>query len=225
MLSTTIVIDQKVIGKDAKPYVIAEAGSNFNQSLETAKDLITAASAAGADAVKFQLFRAEFLYPKRDGLYQVFKDIELKPEWIPELSKFAREAGVTFLASAFDSLSVEVLESVDVGAHKIASSELTNFPLLQLIASTGKPVLLSTGMSDLIDIDEAVNLCLATGNPNIVLLQCGSMYPLPSQHTHLRVIQTLKTLYGCPIGFSDHTLDSVAATTAVGLGSVLFEKH
>ena len=122
--------------------------------------------------------------------------------------------------------SVDELEAAKTPAHKVASSETTNLGFLHKIASTGKPVIISTGMCDMVDIEEAVNTCLGAGNDKIVLLQCGAMYPLPNELVaNLRVIQSLAQRFGCPVGFSDHTLGQIAAITAVGLGATVFEKH
>lgn len=225
MLKNELTIAGTPVGGSASPYIIAEVGSNFDKNLDKAKKLIDVAKEAGANAVKFQLFRADVLYPNRDGLYDVFKSIELDAEWVPALSKHATEQGLHFIASAFDVGSVNVLEAVNTPAHKVASSETTNLGFLHNLAATGKPVIISTGMCDMVDVEEAVSACLGTGNNQIVLLQCGAMYPLPNKLVNLRVIQSLAQRFNCPVGFSDHTLGWVAAITAVGLGATVFEKH
>lgn len=225
MLTEKFLIGETEVGRDSSPYIIAEAGSNFNQDLDTAFRLIDAAATAGADAVKFQLFRADFLYPDKGELYDIFKSIELNPDWVPRLSEYAGSKGVHFMASAFDRESVDVLESVNVPAHKIASSETTKLDFLHYVASKGKPVLLSTGMCDLVDVQEAINVCHGAGNRNLALLQCGAMYPLPQEYVNLRVIETFLALFGSPAGFSDHTLGIAASIAAVGLGATVFEKH
>jgi N,N'-diacetyllegionaminate synthase len=225
LLKNELTIAGTPVGGSASPYIIAEVGSNFDKNLDKAKKLIDVAKKAGANAVKFQLFRADVLYPNRDGLYDVFKSIELDAEWVPALSKHATEQGLHFIASAFDVGSVNVLEAVNTPAHKVASSETTNLGFLHNLAATGKPVIISTGMCDMVDVEEAVSACLGTGNNQIVLLQCGAMYPLPNKLVNLRVIQSLAQRFNCPVGFSDHTLGWVAAITAVGLGATVFEKH
>ncbi len=225
MLKKELKIAGTPVGGAAAPYVIAEIGSNFDKNLDKARKLIDVAAEAGANAVKFQLFRANFLYPNGGELYDIFKSIELDPEWVPVLDKHARDQGLQFLASAFDLKSVDVLEAVDTPAHKVASSETTNLGFLHKLASTGKPVIISTGMCDMIDVEEAVNACLGAGNDQIVLLQCGAMYPLPNELVNLRVIQSLAQRFNCPVGFSDHTLGLTAAIAAVGLGATVFEKH
>jgi sialic acid synthase SpsE len=225
VLREQIDIVGQSIGPGTKPYIIAEAGSNFAQDFNTAKNLIEVAAEAGADAVKFQLFRADALYPNHDGLYETFKEIELNPDWTFLLNQYAQDCGIIFLASAFDSMSVDVLEDVGVGAHKVASSEAANLPLLHYIAKKGRPLLISTGMCDMVDVHEAVNISKAAGNNQIALMQCGAMYPLPTELVNLRTISTLKHVFGCPVGFSDHTLGFASAITAVGLGATVFEKH
>ena len=225
MLKNELSIGGTLVGGSAAPYVIAEVGSNFDKNLDKARKLIDVAKEAGANAVKFQLFRADVLYPNRDGLYDIFKSIELDAEWVSVLDKHAREQGLHFMASAFDMGSVDVLEAVKTPAHKVASSETTNLGFLHKLASTGKPMIISTGMCDMVDVEEAVNTCLGAGNSQVVLLQCGAMYPLPNELVNLRVIQSLARRFNCPVGFSDHTLGQVAAITAVGLGATVFEKH
>lgn len=225
MLKNELKIAGTEVGGDASPYIIAEVGSNFDKNLDRAKKLIDVAKEAGANAVKFQLFRADVLYPNRDGLYDVFKSIELDAEWVPLLNKHAKDQGLHFIASAFDMSSVNVLESANTPAHKVASSETTNLGFLHKLATTGKPIIISTGMCDMLDIEEAVNVCRGAGNNQIILLQCGAMYPLPNELVNLRVIQSLAQRFNCPVGFSDHTLGQVAAITAVGLGAKVFEKH
>ena len=225
MLKNEIKIAGTTIAAGSSPYIIAEVGSNFDKNLDKARKLIDVAAAAGANAVKFQLFRADVLYPNRDGLYDVFKSIELDAEWVPLLNKHATDQGLHFMASAFDVDSVDVLEAINTPAHKVASSETTNLGFLHKLASTGKPVIISTGMCDMVDIEEAVNTCLGAGNHQIILLQCGAMYPLPNELVNLRVIRSLAQRFNCPVGFSDHTLGQVAAIAAVGLGATVFEKH
>ena len=225
MLETQFYIGDTLIGGKSAPYIIAEVGSNFDKNLDKARKLIDVANEAGANAVKFQLFRADVLYPNRDGLYDVFKSIELDAEWVPLLDKHARDQGLHFIASAFDMSSVDVLEAVNPPAHKVASSETTNLGFLHRLASSGRPMIVSTGMCDMVDVEEAVNACLGAGNSQVVLLQCGAMYPLPNKLANLCVIQSMARRFNCPVGFSDHTLGQVAAITAVGLGASVFEKH
>ena len=218
-------IGLRIIDSNEKPYLIAEAGSNFNQNFDTACELINVAAEAGADAVKFQLFDSIALYPGGGEIFDVFKSVELNPEWIPELSKYAQDQNIDFLASAFDKKSVDILETANVVAYKIATSEITNLPLLHYIASKKKPMIISTGMSDLVDIEEAINVSVAVGNNSIALLQCGTLYPLPIALANLKVISSFIEKFKCPVGFSDHTLENTSALIALGLGARIFEKH
>ena len=207
------------------PYIIAEIGSNFDQDFNKACKLIEIASQHGANAVKFQLFKAENLYPNKDSLYNLFKDIELNQTWIPRLQDCARNNNIDFLASSFDLDSFEILEKYKVLAHKIASSEITNLSFLNKVAQTGKPVLISTGMSDFVDIEEAINIMDMANNKNICIMQCSSIYPLNHEDVNLNVIKAFRNRYDYVIGFSDHTLDNIASITALGIGSRVFEKH
>ena len=222
---TDIKIGKNLISKDSRPYIIAEIGSNFDQDLNKAFKLIEKAAESGANAVKFQLFKADELYKKTDALYSVFKSIELNPDWLPRLKDFSEELNLDFLASAFDLKSLEILESLNVVAHKIASSETTNLKFLRKCAVTGKPLIISTGMCDMVDIEEAVNICRSANNEQIILMQCGSIYPLEPKDANLNVIHSLINRFKYPVGLSDHTLDNIASITAIGLGARVFEKH
>ena len=225
MLNNYFNLGNKQVGVNEKPFVIAEAGSNFNQSIDTARELIDVAVEAKADAVKFQLFQADILFPLKNGLYDLFKSIELNHDWVPELKSYADKAGIQFSASAFDFNSINVLEEIDVSFHKIASSETTNLPLVHHLASTGKPLVISTGMCDMVDVEEAISVCLGVGNNRIILMQCGAMYPLPLELANLKVLKTFFERFGGVVGFSDHTISMTAAIAAIGLGATVFEKH
>lgn len=144
---------------------------------------------------------------------------------MPLLSDYANSHNLHFTASAFDITSLNILEANNVPFHKVASSETTNLKMVHRIANSGKPVVISTGMCDMVDVEEAVNVCLAVGNNKIVLMQCGTMYPLPPGLANLRVIVSFAERFGCPAGFSDHTIGYAAATASIGLGCSMFEKH
>ena len=213
------------IAAGGRPFIIAEAGSNFNQSLDTALRLVDTAAECGADAVKFQLFRAEELYPAGSEMHKIFKSVELNPDWVPRIAAHAAARGIQFFASAFDRKSVDVLDAAGAPAYKIASSETTNIPLLSYIAAKGKPLVVSTGMCDMVDVAEAVNACEGAGNRSIALLQCVAMYPLPPELVNLRVMDLLGEVFGCPVGFSDHTLGIGPSIAAVARGAAIIEKH
>lgn len=225
MLAERFSVASRSVEIGGKPYVIAEAGSNFNQSRDTALHLIDAAVAAGADAVKFQLFKASLLYPDGGPVYDVLKSVELNPAWLPSLVDHAKVAGIAFLASAFDADSLAALEDADVPAHKVASSEATNAPLLAAMARTGKPIFLATGMCDLTDVTTALTVIGSEGNRQVSLMQCCSVYPLPEEQANLRVLDTYASAFGGPLGYSDHTLGRDIAVAALARGAVTFEKH
>lgn len=213
------------VGGDADVYVVAEIGSNFDQSLDLAKKLIQQAAASGADAVKFQVFDPDALYPKGHELNDLFRSIRLNPDWIPQLMTAAKQEGVEFLASAFDPGSIEVLNSAGVGAHKVASSETTKLEHVAQMAQSGKPLLVATGMCDLTDVAEAVQLCRSLGNPNIALLQCTSEYPLKADNANLRAMGLMADAFDVVVGFSDHTESVCSGAVAVALGARILEKH
>ncbi len=225
MLEKSFDIGKRHVGNDGDLFVVAEAGSNFNQSLDTAKKLIDVAAAAGTDAVKFQLFSADVLYPDGGRVHEQFKALELNPAWVPILADHAADQGVEFMASAFDAPSIQTLNDVGVPAHKMASSETTNLRLIRKMAQTGKPLIISTGMCNLSDIVDAVSLAQVSGCSQIALMQCGSVYPLQPEDVHLRVLDTFRSIAACPVGFSDHTLGIAAALAAVGRGASIIEKH
>jgi sialic acid synthase SpsE len=221
---------------DGEPcYVIAEAGSNHDGSCEQAHRLIDAAADANANAVKFQVFRADRLYAKSAGtsdylgidrpIHDVIADLELPHEWLPELAAHCRERDIAFLASAFDEQSVDAVDPF-VPAWKVASYELTQIPLLRHVATKGKPLILSTGTADLGEIGRSVEEIYATGNRELVLLQCTAAYPAPLASLNIRAIATLKKAFGVPTGLSDHSRDPVVApVAAVALGANVLEKH
>ncbi|MCD4744446.1 MAG: N-acetylneuraminate synthase family protein, partial [Desulfobacteraceae bacterium] len=225
MLQDAFFIGGVRIAVAGKPYIIAEIGSNHDQSIDKAFRMIDMAAVAGADAVKFQLFKADKMYPVGTKMYDIFKSIELDTDWLSKLVKHCREAGVQFMASPFDAESASFLEDIGVNAYKVASSEITKPGLLSHIALFKKPMFISTGMCDLVDVYDAVECCKHAGNTQIALLQCGAMYPIPVEHVNLRVMDTFESLFGCPVGFSDHTRGMAAAVAAVGRGACVIEKH
>lgn len=230
-----IRIGQRGIGDAAPCFIIAEAGSNHNGRLEQAKRLIDLAAAAGADAVKFQVFRASKLYPERAGhsdylkdtrsIYDIVSELEMPYEWLPELARWSKERGVLFLASAFDEESVDRLDPF-VPAFKIASYEMTHLPLVRYIAGKGKPVILSTGTANLDEVQEAMEAVRASGNTALMLMQCTAAYPAPLGSLNVRAIVTMKRAFGVPVGLSDHSRDPlVGPLAAVSVGANLLEKH
>lgn len=230
-------IAEKPIGCRSPVYVIAEAGINHNGSEERALRMIDAAADCGADAIKFQSFRAEQLVspaaaaPRHVGesssksLLDFFESVELSPGTTRRLKQHADSIGLTFLSTPFDERSADLLEELGVPAYKIASSDLTHFPLLAHVGRKGKPLLLSTGMSYLEEVRHAVRFLSENGNPPLGLMHCVSTYPAPHDELNLRAIRRLEETFGVPVGFSDHSGDPLYALGAVAAGAVFLEKH
>ena len=231
----TVRVGAREVGDGHPCFVIAEAGSNHNGSLEQAKRLINIAASAGADAVKFQLFRAKRLYPKTAGfsdylkmpkpIYDIIAEMEMPYEWLPELAAYCRGRAILFMASAFDEESTDILDP-HVEVFKIASYEMTHLPLLRHVAKKGKPVIVSTGTADAEEVAEAVEDFRGTGNGGLMLMQCTAAYPAPPESLNVRAVPTMKRMFGLPVGLSDHSRDPlVGPLTAVALGANLLEKH
>ena len=231
-------IGDKLIGEEEPCFIIAEAGVNHNGSVELAKKLIDAAKDAGADAVKFQTFKAESVVVKdaqkaeyqkettgEGSQYEMIKKLELTEEDFRELADYAEKKDIMFLSSPFDKESVDLLHELDVPAFKVGSGEITNLPLLRYIAKKGKPIILSTGMSTLGEIEEALDVIRSEGVEDIILLHCVSNYPARIEDVNLRAMGTLKQAFKLPVGFSDHTLGITAPIAAVALGACVIEKH
>lgn len=235
MRLSPIEIYGKPIGLDHPVYVVAEAGSNHNGNLETALALIDVAAEAGADAVKFQTFTAERLYPKSAGtsdylgdtrsIYDIIATMEMPAAWLGVLCERAHDRGLAFISSPFHEEAVDLLEPF-VDAFKVASYELTHSPLLERVASTGKPVVLSTGAATLEEVRESVSRLREAGAVALVVLQCTARYPAPLETANVRVVATLRETLEVLSGLSDHTHDPTAAPmAAAALGAVMIEKH
>ena len=227
-----------MIGDGEDVFVIAEAGVNHNGNMALGKKLIDVALEAGADAVKFQTFIADNVvvhdaptadYQKENtGLnnqYKMIKEMELSSDDFKELAEYSKNKGILFLSSPFDKESVDLLDKIGVPIFKIASGEITNYPLVEYIARKGKPIILSTGMSSLGEIENALEIIHSQGLNEVVLLHCVTSYPALIEDLNLKVIQTLKHAFKCPVGFSDHTIGITASLVAVTLGACIIEKH
>jgi N,N'-diacetyllegionaminate synthase len=221
----SIEIGDRRIGDGEPAYVIAEAGLNHDGDVIQAKQLIEAAARAGADAVKFQVFRTEELCSKKSEHFSLFESLELSADDWGELAAVAADCKIPFFASVFGNDSADILERIHVPAYKIASGDLTYWSLLQYVAKKRRPVILSTGMATIGEIDDALRQIYKTGNREVVLLHCVSAYPPSFSDLNLRAIQALKTTFHVPVGFSDHTLRSIASVAAVATGANLIEKH
>ena len=216
--------------------IIAEAGVNHCGSLRRALDMVDAASDAGADAVKFQTFSADRLvtmqarkarYQGDDGETQhaMLKGLELSREDHEAIMGRCAARGITFLSSPFDEDSADLLEDMGVGLFKVGSGELTNLPLLQHVARKGRPMIVSTGMADLGEVEAAVVAIREAGDPPVTLMHCVSCYPAHADEVNLRAMETMRDAFGLPVGYSDHTVGSEACLAAVALGAVVIEKH
>lgn len=234
-----VKIGNRWLGENESCFIIAEAGVNHNGDVTLAKKLIDVAREAGADAVKFQTFRAEELvtetaekaeYQKEttnseESQFEMIKKLELTGRDFKELFNSAQKKEILFLSSPFDNGSVDLLEELGVPAFKIPSGEITNFPLLQYIARKHKPVILSTGMSTLDEVAAALKVIRGEGTEEIILLHCVSSYPAKIADTNLRTMVTLKETFKLPVGLSDHTLGITVPIAAVALGACVIEKH
>ena len=220
-----IVIQGKKVNYGRKPFIIAEAGVNHNGSLDLALKLVDAAAFAGADAVKFQTFRAEQVVTTGSQLAMLRK-LELKEKYYPALIQRAKERGIVFLSTPHGGFeSVDFLQKMKVPAFKFGSGDLTNLPLLGYAAKFKKPMLISTGMSNLEEIKEAVQAIKKTGNNQILVFQCTTDYPLAPENVNLRAMQTLMKELGALVGYSDHTIGPQAVVMATALGACMLEKH
>lgn len=233
-MNQVIHVGNRRIGIGEPAFVIAEIGANFG-NLDEARRQVDAAAMAGCDAVKLQTFRADTLVRKgavftfEDGSkvsqHDFFKARELSREAHVELKAHCESKGMIFFSTPSHREDVDLLESLGVLLHKIGSDDLTNLPFIETVAKTGKPVILSTGMCSLGEVEEAVSKFAATGNRNLVLLHCLVGYPAPLERANLRVINSLQQAFRIPIGFSDHTPGTLAATLAVAQGACVIEKH
>lgn len=228
-------------GPDKRPYIVAEMSGNHNGSLDRALALVDAAADAGADAIKIQTYTADTMtvdvkHPRfqiskghdlwsGEYLYQLFERAHTPWDWHQPIFERARERGITPFSSPFDRTAVELLEKLDAPMYKIASSEITDLPLIRLAASTGKPIIISTGMASVKEIAAAVEAAQEAGSPDITVLSCTASYPAPPEETNLRRIPVLQQMLEKPIGLSDHTLGIGVPIAAVAFGAVLIEKH
>lgn len=234
-----IEIDGKRIGKDYKPYIIAELSANHNGSIENALRTIEEAARCGADAIKIQSYTPDTMTIDSDkedfqvkgglwdgySLYDLYKWAHTPFEWHEQLFAKAKEVGITLFSTPFDETAVELLESLDAPAYKIASFELTDLPLIKKVAQTGKPMIMSTGMANLQEIEEAITTARENGCEDLVVLHCISAYPAPFEQANLATIPNLANRFDVVSGLSDHTLGTVVSVSSVVLGACLIEKH
>jgi N-acetylneuraminate synthase len=235
-----ITINKKRIGRDAPVYIIAELSANHNQNFDQAVALIDAAKEAGADAVKIQTYTPDTMTLNSKNrffrigkgtiwegknLYDLYGEACTPWEWHADLKRHARKRRLDFFSTPFDHTAVDLLENLHMPVYKIASFEIVDIPLIRSIARTGKPIILSTGMASVAEIDEAVQAIRAEGNNNLALLKCTSAYPALPEEMNLRTIPHMAELFDAPVGLSDHTLGISVPVAAVTLGACIVEKH
>jgi pseudaminic acid synthase len=234
-----IEIAGRLIGPDHSPYVIAEVSANHNGKLETAMRIIEEAKKAGADAAKLQTYKPDTItldcdsedFKIRGGLwdgrtlYELYEEAHMPWEWHKPLFEHARKVGITLFSSPFDNTAIDLLEDLNAPAYKIASFEAVDLPLIKYAASTGKPMIISTGMADAQEIQEAIDAAREGGCKELAVLHCVSGYPAPAHDYNLRTIPDMIQRFGLVTGLSDHTLDNTTAITSVAMGASIIEKH
>lgn len=239
MSLNNVVLDGREVGSGCEPYVVAEISANHNGKFEDAKKLLQLAKENGAQAVKLQTYRADTITLKSNdpsfminegpwagqSLYELYDKAHTPWEWHEPLFKFAKELDITIFSSPFDETAVDLLEDLSAPFYKIASFEAIDIPLIKYVASTKKPMIISTGMANKEEIEEAVNAAIDGGCNDIILLHCISAYPAPIEDYNLLTLRDLAQKFNSLIGLSDHTTDNVAALVAVSLGARVIEKH
>ncbi len=239
-MNKKIKIENHIISESAPAYIIAEMSGNHNMDFNRAVRIMEAAKESGADAIKIQTYTADTITLNCDSsyfqitqgtlwdgttLHKLYEEAYTPWEWQPKLKQIANEMGLDFFSSPFDGTSVDFLEEMNVPAYKIASFEITDIPLIKKIAGLGKPVIISTGIAKLSDIELALETCRQAGNEDVILLKCCSAYPTPYEDINLRTMVSMAETFDCLTGLSDHTMGSTVAGASVALGGRVVEKH
>ncbi len=238
-MKNKIKIDDIYVGEGEKPFIVAELSANHNGSIDLAKDTLLSAKKCGADAVKIQTYSADTMTIKcnndefkiTDGLwkgyelYDLYKWAETPFEWHKEIFNFARQNKIILFSTPFDETAVDLLEDLNAPAYKIASFEATDLQLIKYVASTKKPLIISTGLANFQEISELVETAKESGCNQLILLHCVSSYPAPIKDTNLRTMQDISNKFNVPVGLSDHTIGNTTSLAAIALGACMIEKH
>lgn len=232
-------INNRIISNQQPPYIIAEMSANHNGNIDNAYKIIDMAKACGADAVKLQTYKPDTLTIDSDlpdfqlteglwagqSLYELYKGAFMPWEWHKPLFQYAKKIGITIFSSPFDNTAVDLLEDLNTPAYKIASFEAVDLPLIKYVAQTGKPMIISTGMADAVEIEEAIEAAREGGCKELAILHCVSGYPAPAGDYNLRILTDMQQRFGLVMGLSDHTIDNTTAIACVALGASIIEKH